>query len=321
MKNSNQVNIPYEVKEFAKMDWKKFKKKNKGFFDSKKEAKHSYCDALAYDLQYVIEFLVAKRHIQSDEIQEIKQKCYAKIAGCEGEDFVKYLTKEYKKGSLEDMQNLQYLPILLYEMIADINRENSKTKAENPEASLYDTSDLYELAESILSKKLKKLVKKGINENLAFDLLCVVPDRDAMKKFSPFFRVRTIFEILYNHASTEEVDFAKIISSLLGDEYNEIVIKYALQERKEKYSRFNEKQKALFNSINEWVFTTLEDSEKVVIKEIINNYVETRIRDAKNGKDGNRRYFISSLPESLYPRICKVVENYKSANPEAEKFL
>ena len=317
---NRKVRIPDEVKEFGKAKYKKYKKENKEYFDSKKEMKESFYSSQAYNLQYVIDFLVQKKHLPDEDIQEIKGKCYAQIAGEDGEDFVKYLKKAYKNGDLDDMENIQYLPILLYDMIAAINKQNSIMEAENPEAALYDPSDLYELSELIMGKKLKKMEKKGINHDLAFDILSVVPAPRAMK-YSPYFRVKSIFDLMYQHASKEKVEFAKILKLTLKGEYDEIVVGYALQERKEKYERFNDSQKALFNDISEWVFNTLEDMDAALIKDIIKTYVKTRKRDAAQGKDGNRRYFLSSLPETLYPRICKAIEGIKAADSEAEKYL
>lgn len=319
-KRTNKIRIPDEVKEFGKMKFKKYKKENKEYFDSKKELKENYYSSLTYNLQYVIDFLVQKRHIQEENVQEAKNRCYAQIAGEDGEGFVKYLTKSYKNGDLDDMQNIELLPILLYEMIAEINKQNAIKKSENPEAAVYDSSDLYNLAELILKKKLKKFAKKGIEENLAFDVLCVIPCKDAMK-YSPYFRIKSIFDLMYQHAAKSSVPFKKVISLLLKGQYDETVINYALQERKEKYEKFNPSQKALFNDINEWVFNTLEDMDSGLIKDIIRTYVKTRKRDASQGRDGNRRYFLSSLPETMYPRICKAIKQIKSSDGEAEKYL
>lgn len=317
---NNKTRIPDEVKEFGKAKWKKYKKENKEYFDSKKELKLGYYDTLAYNLQYVIDFLVQKKHLPNEEIQEIKNKCYAQIAGEQGEGFVKYLTKALKDGELDDMSNLEYLPILLYDMIAEINTQNRIAKSKNPEAPQYDASDLYELSELILNKRLKKMEKKGIDPNLAFDILSVIPTPSAMK-YSPYFRIKSIFELMYQHAYKAQVDFGKVIKVALKDEYTEYVINYALQERKEKYEKFNDTQRLLFNDISEWVFNTLEDMDGSLIKETLKTYVKTRKRDAGQGKDGNRRYFLSSLPETMYPHICKAVDAIKSSDPEAEKYL
>ena len=54
---------------------------------------------------------------------------------------------------------------------------------------------------------------------------------------------------------------------------------------------------------------------------IVENYIRVRSKDATQGKDGNRRYFLSSLPESDYPNITRVIKMIKNNNPDAEKYL
>ena len=60
---NRKVRIPDEVKEFGKAKYKKYKKENKEYFDSKKEMKESFYSSQAYNLQYVIDFLVQKKHL------------------------------------------------------------------------------------------------------------------------------------------------------------------------------------------------------------------------------------------------------------------
>ena len=72
---------------------------------------------------------------------------------------------------------------------------------------------------------------------------------------------------------------------------------------------------------NEWIFDQLEDMDDHEIKQIIENYIRVRSKDATQGKDGNRRYFLSSLPESDYPNITRVIKMIKNNNPDAEKYL
>ena len=100
-----------------------------------------------------------------------------------------------------------------------------------------------------------------------------------------------------------------------------IIISYALQERKEKFKGFNDVQMKFVVETNEWIFDQLEDMDDHEIKQIIENYIRVRSKDAAQGKDGNRRYFLSSLPESDYPNITRVIKMIKNNNPDAEKYL
>lgn len=319
--NKRKIRIPEEVHSFAKMDFKKFKKKNKDYYDSKKELKQSYFSELLYDLADTIVFLVRNSHIQDEKVQEVKNACYCQLSGKkESPAFIKYISKVIKEDGVESIPNIQFFPIILHDIISDINAYNEKVKKENPDAEVFDASELYELDNLILKKKLKKAAKKEIDEDLAFDLLSIIPCNDAMK-FSPYFRIKSIFEIMYFHSKTKKIDFKNVIKLLIDEEYYDVIISYALQERKEKFQKFNESQKVFFNDISSWVFDELEEMDKSTIESILKTYVKTRKRDDEANKDGNRRYFISSLPDSMYPKICKIVEKMKKEDSTVEKYL
>lgn len=312
--------IPDIVKEFANTSFKKFKKHEKDYYDSKKQMKNDYYENLICDIGTVINWILRNGHIQNPEIQDIKSKCYAKFAGEEGPEFIKYLTKSVKNYGY-DIENIEYLPIILHEMIRDILKYNEHVNEEEGQRPMDPPDDLYELSELILKKRIKKAKKKGIPDDLAFDLLGIMPVPKAAK-YSAYFRVRGIFDLLYLYAAkTPDLMFDKIIEFLFDEEDYKFVIGYALQERKEKYKTFTETQKKLFNDISTWVFTALEDMQKDEIEDILRNYIRVRKRDAKQGKDSNRRYYISSLPESIYPRIYKVVSKIKDGNKDVSKYL
>ena len=106
-----------------------------------------------------------------------------------------------------------------------------------------------------------------------------------------------------------------------GDDYVPSIITFALLERKEKISGFNDTQKKLFNSITEYCFKTMEDMKKDDIVAILKAYTEARKRDESQNKDTNRRYYISSLPESDYPRILKVVSKIIELDEDMKKYF
>lgn len=319
--NNRKIRIPEEVERFAKMDFKKFKKKNKDYYDSKKELKKSYFSELLYDLADTIVFLIRNSHKQDEKIREIKNACYCQLSGKdESPAFIKYIYSAVKEEGVDSIPNIELFPIILHDIISDINEYNAKVKKEDPSAEVFDASELYDLSMLILKKKLKKAAKKGIDEDVSFDVLSIIPCDEAMK-FSPYFRVKSIFEILYFHSKTKKLDFKKIIKLLIREEYYDVIISYALQERKEKFQKFNENQKVFFNDISSWVFDELEEMDKSTIENILKTYVKTRKRDDEANKDGNRRYFISSLPESMYPKICKIVEKLKKEDSTIEKYL
>ena len=57
------------------------------------------------------------------------------------------------------------------------------------------------------------------------------------------------------------------------------------------------------------------------VEKIIKAYINARKRDDEAGKDGARRYTLSSLSEQDYSKIVKVVNRIKANNPNVEKYL
>ena len=320
-KNGNDAKIPYAVEDFAEATLKKHKKHYGEYFDSKKELKKDYFDTLVTNLPDVIEWLLRNKHKPQEKIQEVKNQCYAKFAGEDGPEFNKHLTKMIDKYGVEDIPNVEFLPIILSEIIKEIIRYNTQQEAEDNETKdiVRGPDDLYELMNLILKKRLKKAEKKGIPSALAFDVLTVMPTKEA-SRFSAFFRVKAVFDIMYLHAEQEAVPFGLTIKFLFNSNDYNYVIGFALQERKDKYKTFNETQKKLFNDITSWCFTELEEMDKDDIRKILTDYIKVRKRDASVGKDGNRRYYISSLPDKDYPTIMKVV-NELSRDEENKKYL
>ena len=83
--------------------------------------------------------------------KEMKDLVYAKLVD---EDYVKYLYKLLKKD--EKIKNIKYLPIIIKEIIQRADQENNERLASDPNAKLYNMTDLAELSVLILKKKLKK---------------------------------------------------------------------------------------------------------------------------------------------------------------------
>lgn len=308
------------VREFAKISYEKYRKENKQYFDSKKELRKDYFMSLTFDLPDVIKFVLLKGHLQTENIQQLKNGCYEKFVGDDGTAYVKYLIKEFKKYNGDDIENINFLPVILYEIISDIMKFNAEHQ-DQPEELIQNPDEIFELYNTILKKRLKKAEKQGIDHNLAIDLLGVIPHPSIME-YSPFFRARVVFDIIYKHADkSANINIQKVFKYIIHEDDYNIFLGYALQERKDKCKGFNDTQRKVFNDINEWVFNTLEDMRKNDIADILINYIRVRKKDAAAGKDSNRRYFISSLPGPLYPRICSVVTQIRAKDPEAEKYL
>ena len=130
-----------DVKKFIKLTEKRFKKKSEEFYDSKKELREAYFSRLVDLLPDTISTIVKFGH--RPELKETKDAIFEKL--CD-EKFVKFLTKEIKKNDLEFI-NMSLLPILLSEIVSDIEKANAGLdKGEEK----YDSSDLVELSRLIL---------------------------------------------------------------------------------------------------------------------------------------------------------------------------
>ena len=320
MANTNnknrKIHIPEDVKEFAKADFKKFKKRNSDYYDSKKELKQGYYLYLVDLFPPVIEFIVKYGYINNDDVQQVKNRALAKINDM---DFIKVVKKTIKRG--DDIENIKLLPIIIKEILMEAKKRNDAILAENPNGKIYDMSDLTELSYLILKKKMKKFEKAGIPASLAFDVLSIIPCKEALKS-SHMYRIHALYDTLYEHAKTAQIDFDKLIDLAVDEDYHLACISFALLERKEKFSKLTDSQKTLYLAITNWCFNTMEKKlKKQEVYELINVYVRARIRDDKNGRDSNRRYSLSSLSEEDYPRIATVVKRIIADDDSVKKYL
>lgn len=314
--NNRSIMFPDEVKSFATWDREAYHKRVKGTY-SKKEEKQYYWEDKLICLGPTIDFLCRFGNNPDQKVQEYKNLSYAQFVDRD-EKLVKKIIKTIKNGDSDMITNLNYLPILLREILAD----SAKFNANLPEGETpVPVEIICELAELILKKKIKKLAKKDIPENMAFDLLLVMPEKDALK-YNRYTRAKQIFDVLYMYAENNvAIDVPTIMKAIVDTNDYSIVIGYALQERKDKTKGFNDNQMKFFVDTNEWIFDTMEDMDDNEIRSIINNYVRIRKKDAANGKDGNRRYFLSSLPEEDYPTVSRIIKDIKAKNPDSEKYL
>lgn len=311
-----KVRISEDARDFAKLDLKKFKKKEGEYYDSKKELKRAYYSRLVDDLPEAIDFVVTSgyKERENDEVREIKNEILRKIAE---EKFVKYLTSCIKDG--EEIDNIKMLPIILAEILERANKENASLKANDPNAEIYVMTDVMELSKLITKKKRKKLLEEGVDEKLVFDLLSVIPTEKVLKK-STNYRIRTLLNVLYNHAARTTVDVDKIMKVLIPQECETAVILFALLERRRKSSALpSDAQRALYNSITEWCFKHLEEADKSDIYGVLTRYINSRREEGSH--DAERRYDFTLISENEYPKIAKIVKKIMDTTEDAEKYL
>lgn len=308
-----------DVKAFIKMSPKKFKKENKYRLEdcSKKEKKQvlkdikrEYYDELVELLPATLKFAISCGHHRDNA--EAMEKIYEKLFDA---GFVKYLYKEIKDGA--DITNINVLPALVTSFI-------SKVKRDQPEkAELFATEELHDLLNIIFKKKIKKMTKKGIPEKQAFDYLSILPNVEVLAKGAYYYTAR-LFTAMYEYAASEEVDFERIMKILFKTEDEDKDLSaldlFILLERKDKITNFNDGQKALFNKITNWALEDIEKHKTSDVERIIRTYINRRMEDAKNNKDSNRRIYLSSVSETEYPKIFKVI-NSLSENETFKKYL
>ena len=314
--SGNKIRIHEDAIQFAKMSYKKFKKKYGDNYDSKKEVKNAFFLYLIDRLPKAIEFVVRYGHIQNDEVKKTKDGIYEHLVN---EDFIKILKKELKAGTKID--SIKLLPIIIADIVAITDRNNAEALAEDPKAKVYDMSDLIEVSQIILKKKLKKFKKANINEKLAFDCLSVIPTDDVLT-VSQNYRIRQLFDVLYEHARNEAIPVADVMKVIAGAEYYPVIVVFALLERKEKFGTLTESQKNFYLAVSNWAFNVMEkDLSKEELTTVLNTYVRARRRDEANGKDGNRRYVLSTLSADDYPRIAGKVNQMMTYNDQLKKYL
>lgn len=313
--NNRKVRINDDAKEFAKLTLKKYKKKNDGYFDSKKELKESYMLHLVDILPGTIEFVVKYGYIDDETVQETKEAIYAKLVD---EKFVKVLKKEIKNDNKID--NIKLLPIIIKDILLAAEKQNATMLAQDPNAKVYDMSDLIELSQMILKKKLKKMEKAGVDSNIAFDVLSIIPTTDVLSS-SQNYRIHMFYEALYEHSKSKVIPFEEIIDIIVGEEYYPIFIAFALLERKEKFGKLTDNQKSFYLAVSTWCFNTMEQLSKDEIEAILKTYVSSRKKDESQGRDSNRRYALGSLSETDYPRIIKTINRMISENDSIRKYF
>lgn len=311
-----EFKIPKIVSKFANKTWKKYWKENKDVFDSKKDGLKEFCLYLQDMMPDVVEFLIRYGHINNEEVKQVKNDCFAKIIN---EDFIKYLGKRIKKDE-DYAKELKMFPILVREIGMAAEQENQKALAQNPQAAVYDMSDLYEISKKLMKKQMKKMMEIGISEEMAFDILSLIPSPKAMQ-YSPVYRIRNLFNSLYEWSKSKAVPFKDIMNIIVKEEQYTNFIVFALLEKREVLSNMSDAQKNLYTDITTWCVETMEGMNPHDITEIINAYIKARNRDESNGKDCARRYNLGVLTAEDYPHINAVITRMVAENGDIQKYL
>ena len=316
----NNIDVPKDVLRMSKITLKKFKKKKveEGEDFSKKELKKAYMDELIDYLPETIDFLLRYGGIQTNEMKDLRNSIYGKIAD---HKFIKYLTKQIKDD--EDVGDIRLLPAIIRDIISEVKMQEEKDKQQNPNANIsYDTSDILNLSQLILKKKIKKADKDlGIDPDVALDLLMVIPHKSMLKDRQINYRLRLFMNVLYEHAKTADINYESCLKLVGLNEYAQSVVVFNLLERRSKFNNFNENQQKLFIAINEWMLNQLEEMNRTDLESVLKLYTDLRKRDASQNRDEDRRYFLKSVPEDEFPNLKKVINHMIDSNGDIEKFF
>ena len=320
--NNRKFQVPENVKKLSKITLKKFKKEN-DYYDSKKQLKKGYYDYLMEMLPDGIKFIIRYGHMESNK--EIKEAIYEKI--CDPA-FVKHLTKRLKDGDVDDFE---LLPNIIYDIIKEASKqtkasteakadENGEKKEEPKVEDEFDLADLTKLSKVILKKKIKKLVKAGVNEEIAFDVLSAIPSSKIIEK-SPYHHIRNLFVVLYHHGKDKDINLDVIMKKVFSDDDMRYVISFSMLEKKSKLTTLTDKQKVLFADVTKFTFKRLEKYDKDDITEIIKTYIKCRKNDEQRNMDSERRLALSALPVESYPKINKALNKLIKADESIKKYL
>ena len=320
----NEIKVPEDVKELIKINFKKYKKHEADEFESKKDMKKGYKSYILCRIPNTILWIVSEGWRRKYEA--VRYEVYKKIGDPEVIEIIK---KELEKNGLESIDYIEYFPIVVMNTIRAMMKAYQIHLKDDPDARPFDPSYMVDLAHLILAKKIKKLKKKGIEEDLAFDILCACPElgtdaavdligtrKDILRRnngtvdYEKTFYVGQIFNVIYAYSKEKAIDVDKIFDTIFKERHYFSVIMYALLERKEKYLNYTDTQKEVYNKITSWCFKKMEEMEDSIDRDrIIQAYLITRKDDARINRDSARRYILSSVPEEMYPNVVKSVNS------------
>lgn len=317
MDNSRQqgMKIPAEVRDFANVTYKKWKKKYGMDYLDKREMKMEYLCFL-FDLsQSVIPWSLTYGHLQKPEIQEINDAIMAKFVSPE---FVKMMTSSIKEEGVKHIPEYKLFPLISGKILKTIEEENLRRKSVG-DNNFLDTKDIVKLTKLCFKKKYKKMVKAGIDEEVVFNALTAIPCAEALK-YGKRYRIRVFYDKLYKLSKDHEINFNEIINFVINEEQLKDFLLFALLERRKSNGQTAGEQK-LFLNITKWCLDILEHASAQNREAVLKQFIANRKADVEADRDETRRFSISALSKDEYPNILNTVNRMISLNADNKAYL
>ncbi|MMZ42352.1 hypothetical protein D1872_38730 [compost metagenome] len=255
----------------------------------------------------IVEFYTRQGHKRQDEVKQL---------------FDRMEDKKFLKNLMRILKTLEENPVdlALTTVISDFLTSRGNKLDE-------EFIDGYTNAVTKLLKERTKYVveKTGISKDLAQELLVIVPEPEVTVegRFVPLY-VSKVLNKLYGLSRDERVNLGdsktikKIVKALFGKDEIENVALIILMEYRDKHSRFTDEQKVVWGQLTTFALDTIEKKDKADVKDILESYVDRRIRDEKKGRDRPRRIQFEAVNEEDYPKIRKAVSKLKEKDRNAK---
>lgn len=192
----------------------------------------------------------------------------------------------------------------------------------------------------LLAPQIKKLTKSTcLTSNEALAVVTTIPSKSIIKNPKYVTRyVQGLERTLYNLANkfNENEEYAgidiesfntktlkTIIKVLFDKEYKNAIMLAIALDKKSYITNFTNKQISIWNVFNDYILRELADISKEEIREFFEKYIAEREKDAKENKDGARRFNFQQLQDEDCKTIVKVANKYieKDKTGKAKKYL
>lgn len=330
-----KVKIPKSVLKL-RMSMKKFAKKNNirvgGKHMSKGEKKHAmkrlkreYAEFAIAGIDKAVKIMA--EHPDAKKIDKVKEGVENIITN---QPVMESITKLYKKNK-EAYPNMRYLPDMIMNTLVYYSNDGISEEEKKVAESL-DKEALVEFCEKILKKEIKRYKKKGLPDEIAYQLATVIPTTKLFKNSRKWYK-RLIIQ-MYDIAEHQTVDVDQILMAVSKiDKDKKYVNKkeflegffseFILQKSSNKTAKFNDSQKELHDNLIDRTLVYLDAQKKSNLRDILKRYIKQRKVAESYNTDTKRviKFTDHANSNSPYTNIKDVVTELISDNASNELYL